>query len=121
MEMLFSYGTLQLENVQKETFGRLLTGTKDVLLGYVLSEIRIKDQDVIQKSGTDIHPILKYTGINSDQVEGTIFQITEDELHQADTYEVDEYTRIKGNFKSGISAWIYADASQFTDSGTKSN
>ena len=56
MEKLFSYGTLQMENVQKETFGRLLVGAKDVLLGYVLSEVKIKDKAVIEKSGTDIHP-----------------------------------------------------------------
>ncbi|MCE0495015.1 gamma-glutamylcyclotransferase family protein [Vibrio salinus] len=111
MEKLFSYGTLQLETVQKETFGRLLTGSKDILLGYVLSEIQIKDKDVIAKSGTDIHPILKYTGNNSDQVEGTVFQITKEELAQADDYEVDEYTRVKGNFQSGASAWIYAGQS----------
>ncbi len=118
MEKLFSYGTLQLENVQKETFGRLLKGSNDSLLGYVLSEIKIKDKDVIAKSGTDIHPILKFTGDDSDQVEGTIFQITSEELSQADAYEVDEYVRIEGRFKSGTSAWIYADARQVKDPDT---
>ena len=29
MVKLFSYGTLQLERVQKETFGRLLIGSKE--------------------------------------------------------------------------------------------
>lgn len=32
---LFSYGTLQQENVQRATFGRLLDGTPDALMGYV--------------------------------------------------------------------------------------
>jgi gamma-glutamylcyclotransferase (GGCT)/AIG2-like uncharacterized protein YtfP len=112
MEKLFSYGTLQLENVQRETFGRLLTGIKDILVGYILSEVKIRDKDVIKKSGTDIHPILKYTGNISDQIEGTIFHITPEELEQADAYEVDEYARIEGNFKSGTLAWVYADAKQ---------
>lgn len=112
MEKLFSYGTLQIKNVQKETFGRLLVGKKDTLLGYVLSEVKIKDQDVIRKSGKDIHPILKYTGNQLDQVEGTIFEITQEELEQADSYEVEEYARTNGIFKSGLNAWIYADATQ---------
>ncbi len=42
LEKLFSYGTLQMENVQKETFGRTLKGTKDILVGYILSEVKIK-------------------------------------------------------------------------------
>lgn len=110
MEKLFSYGTLQMENVQKKTFGRILKGTKDTLVGYILSEIKIKDQSVIEKSGTDIHPILKLTDNPLDQVEGTIFDITQQELQQADDYEVEEYARIEADFKSGKKAWVYADA-----------
>ncbi|MBF9002428.1 gamma-glutamylcyclotransferase family protein [Vibrio nitrifigilis] len=112
MEKLFSYGTLQIENVQKETFGRLLVGKKEILLGYILSEVKIKDQEVIRKSGKDIHPILKYTGNQLDKVEGTIFEISPEELAQADSYEVEEYVRTKGMFQSGSKAWIYADATQ---------
>ena len=112
MEKLFSYGTLQMENVQRETFGRILKGSKDILVGYVLSEVKITDKTVIDKSGTDTHPILKATQILSDEVEGTIFEVTHEELMQADDYEVEEYARIKADFKSGISAWVYTDASQ---------
>lgn len=112
MEKLFSYGTLQMEPVQKETFGRKLTGSKETLLGYVLSEVKIKDSHVIKTSGTDIHPILRYTGNRSDEVEGTVFDISLEELHQADEYEVDEYARISATFLSGISAWVYAAADQ---------
>ena len=112
LEKLFSYGTLQMENVQKETFGRILEGDKDTLVGYVLSEVKITDKTVIEKSGTDIHPILKATNSISDEVEGTVFEITYEELMQADAYEVKEYARIKADFKSGNKAWVYADASQ---------
>ncbi len=116
MEKLFSYGTLQMENVQKETFGRILEGVKDTLVGYVLSEVKIKDKAVIEKSGTDIHPILKATNNICDEVEGTVFEITHDELMLADDYEVEEYARIKADFKSGNKAWVYADASQIKNS-----
>jgi len=110
MEKLFSYGTLQLETVQLETFGRLLTGNEDILPGYTLDEIQIQDKAVIATSGTDRHPILKYTGLSSDSVAGTVFEITEDELQQSDEYEVAEYQRVSAQLKSGVTAWIYADA-----------
>ncbi|WP_428023912.1 hypothetical protein [Arcobacter sp.] len=41
-----------------------------------------------------------------------VFEITHEELIQADNYEVEEYVRIKADFKSGNKAWVYADASQ---------
>jgi gamma-glutamylcyclotransferase (GGCT)/AIG2-like uncharacterized protein YtfP len=107
MEKLFSYGTLQFEKVQLETFGRKLVGKNDSLIGYVLSEVKITDKAVIETSGTDIHPILKFTGNPSDLVEGTVFEVTLEELNQADKYEVDEYVRIKGSFASGEKAWAY--------------
>ncbi|MGH9961724.1 MAG: gamma-glutamylcyclotransferase, partial [Pyrinomonadaceae bacterium] len=34
MPLLFSYGTLQQESVQLSTFGRLLQGQGDALLGF---------------------------------------------------------------------------------------
>lgn len=107
MEKLFSYGTLQLEQVQQSTFGRLLGGTKDTLIGYNLSTIKITDPVVIEKSGTDIHPILRFTGALSDEVPGTVFDVSRHELKQADEYEVDDYTRISVKLKSGIDAWMY--------------
>jgi hypothetical protein len=33
MPLLFSYGTLQQEGVQRATFGRLLKGSADALVG----------------------------------------------------------------------------------------
>ncbi len=111
MYKLFSYGTLQYEQVQKELFGRLLEGEDDVLCGYVVADLKIQDAEVIRKSGTDIHPILQSTGKISDEVEGTIYQVTEEELEQADKYEIKDYSRIEVRFKSGVSAWVYAAAS----------
>ena len=108
MQKLFSYGTLQQANVQRELFGRTLDGHKDTLEGYQLSQITITDQAVIKKSGKTIHPILRFTGCPSDIVEGSVYQITDEELAQADHYEVEQYLRVRGQFSSGKSAWIYA-------------
>ncbi len=108
LENLFSYGTLQQEKVQIETFGRKLEGEKDTLVGYCISEIEIKDEAVIEASGKNIHPIVRWTGNNSDEVEGTVFEITKEELYQSDKYEVEEYQRVAAELKSGKTTWIYA-------------
>ena len=108
MELLFSYGTLQQENVQLANFGRTLSGTKDALKKYTVGEVRITDKKVIKESGKDIHPILRYTDNPSDEVIGTVFELTTKELAQADTYEVDDYQRISVLLKSGKRCWIYA-------------
>lgn len=110
MPKLFSYGTLQQENVQLATFGRKLVGSKDELIGYQLGEIEITDADVVAKSGKRFHPMLIKTNNPNDKVVGVIFDITDDELAQADSYEVDDYVRVEGHFNSGATAWIYADA-----------
>lgn len=110
MEKLFSYGTLQMPQVQTDTFGRLLDGKKDTLIGYQLAEVTITDQAVIQSSGTNIHPILKHTGNPDDHVEGTVFEVSKDELAQADEYEVDDYQRVRASFLSGQTAWAYVCA-----------
>ncbi|MEP7271793.1 MAG: gamma-glutamylcyclotransferase, partial [Acidobacteriota bacterium] len=61
-EFLFSYGTLQLEAVQMATFGRLLTGTPDVLPGFEQTSLEIQAPSVIAISGKAHHTIAKFTG-----------------------------------------------------------
>lgn len=112
MERLFSYGTLQQENVQQVNFGRKLAGEEAVLTGYRLSEIKISDANVVKQSGKAYHPILIFTGSVSDEVKGSCFWLTPEELAQADRYEVAEYTRINATTKDGKSCWIYAASSE---------
>src|SRR5438105_3878856 len=52
MPLLFSYGTLQLANVQLSTFGRLLEGNLDELLGYEHSLFKIEDPSDDVMSGS---------------------------------------------------------------------
>lgn len=107
MILLFSYGTLQDDNVQLETFGRVLNGYKDFLVGYKLDYIEIFDKEVLKKSGQRFHPILSYSGEKNDKVQGVLFEITEEELKKADEYEVADYKRIKITFESGKDGFIY--------------
>ena len=109
-ELLFSYGTLQLERVQMATFGRLLSGTRDALPGFALVPLAIDDQAVVAISGTARHTMATFTGITSDVVSGTVLAITVDELQKADTYEVAAVTRVAVVLQSGTRAWAYVDA-----------
>lgn len=107
VHFLFSYGTLQLEKVQLESFGRKLVGKPDRLYSYKLGQLVITDPSVLEKSNQTVHPIAIKTNDSKDFIEGMIFEITENELKQADNYEVDDYQRIFELFESGQTAWIY--------------
>lgn len=109
-EKLFSYGTLQQEEVQLATFGRKLTGAADHLVGYQLSMLQITDPYVLATSGKEFHPIAIFTGNEKDYVEGTVFDVTQQEILQADRYEADNYKRLFAPCRSGISAWVYVKA-----------
>jgi gamma-glutamylcyclotransferase (GGCT)/AIG2-like uncharacterized protein YtfP len=106
-ERLFSYGTLQQENVQLATFGRLLKGTPDALVGFAVQMVEIRDPQVVAISGKTHHPGLVRTGRSSDRVPGTVFRITPAELTSADAYEVYEYQRVEAELASGGRAWVY--------------
>lgn len=108
-EKLFSYGTLQYETVQRHNFGRRLEGLKDQLPGFKLSILEITAPQVIAVSGETFHPIITYTGNLKDCVEGKVFDLTQEELQKADSYEVSDYKRIAAKLASGTSAWVYVN------------
>lgn len=109
-ELLFSYGTLQLDAVQLSTFGRLLDGSADVLPGFEQAMVLIDDPDVVATSGQTHHPILSFSGDLAHSVAGRVFRISPDELAQADRYEVAAYRRVSVTLASGLQAWVYVDA-----------
>jgi hypothetical protein len=108
-ELLFSYGTLQLEAVQMATFGRQLAGTPDVLEGFELVSLKIEDQAVIAVSGKAHHTKARFTGRASDLVSGVVFRLTPDEIQCADKYEVSAVKRVGIVLQSGVRAWVYVD------------
>ncbi len=109
-ELLFSYGTLQLETVQLATFGRRLPGVKDALPGYAQKLLKIEDAAVVATSGKTHHPIVQFTGRDEDSVDGMFFAVTAEELRNADKYEVAAYQRVAVTLRSGHRAWVYVDA-----------
>jgi hypothetical protein len=109
-ELLFSYGTLRQRDVQLSTFGRLLDGRPDAIVGFDLDYVTITDPHVIATSGSDRHPILRPSDRADAAVEGTVFAISHAELLAADEYEVDDYRRISVPLRSGDHAWVYVFA-----------
>ena len=109
-ENLFSYGTLREEAVQLAIFGHRIAGAPDAIIGYRLRAQIITDAKAIAISGRAEHTTLERTGDDADAVEGTVFQLTPEELAQADAYEDKSYHRIEVRLRSGIDAWVYVKA-----------
>jgi hypothetical protein len=103
---LFSYGTLQLPEVQRATYGRLLEGRPDAMLGWALAPMRISDPEVVRLSGLAVHTIARRTGNAEDRIAGVVFSISEAELAATDAYEVDP-VRIETELESGLRAFVY--------------
>jgi gamma-glutamylcyclotransferase (GGCT)/AIG2-like uncharacterized protein YtfP len=108
VEPLFSYGTLQLEQVQRSQFGRLLEGVDDVLHGYVVTELQIRDPAVLDASGIETH--LALVRGDGPPIVGKVFQLTTQELAAADVYESENYVRAWVPLASGTHAWVYVKA-----------
>jgi gamma-glutamylcyclotransferase (GGCT)/AIG2-like uncharacterized protein YtfP len=108
--LLFSYGTLQDKAVQLADFGRELTGHPDAITGYTQDMLEITDPEVLRISGKTHHPIVRPSTSPQDEVAGTVFEITPDELAAADEYEVSDYKRVSAKLKSGAEAWVYVQA-----------
>jgi hypothetical protein len=107
-EYLFSYGTLQKEQVQLKLFGRLLNGVKDTLPGYKVSPIEITDKAFLSKGEQKNQLTVILTNDKNDRIEGTALEMTPEELLLADKYEPENYKRISVELVSGKRAWIYA-------------
>jgi gamma-glutamylcyclotransferase (GGCT)/AIG2-like uncharacterized protein YtfP len=110
MPLLFSYGTLQQEDVQLSTFGRLLRGQRDDLPGFEASSVPIEDPQLVATTGRTHHANVTFNGGANNRVTGTVFEVTEAELAAADHYEkIASYTRIAATLASGKQAWLYVD------------
>ncbi|MEV5568960.1 GDSL-type esterase/lipase family protein [Spirillospora sp. NPDC052269] len=106
--LLFSFGTLLDEQVQKTLFGRPVPSEPAALAGYATRPLRITDPSVIATSGLDVH--LTLTREIGAEVEGAVLRLTDEDLAAADAYEVDDYVRRRVRLTSGETAWAYLDA-----------
>lgn len=107
LQRLFSYGTLQLAEVQRATFGREVPTRPDRLVGYRRDLLAISDPEVVRLSGQTHHPIITRSGNPHDVVAGVVLEVTAAELAHADSYEVREYRRVLAPLAGGGEAWVY--------------
>jgi gamma-glutamylcyclotransferase (GGCT)/AIG2-like uncharacterized protein YtfP len=106
--LLFSYGTLQEEDVQLSTFGRRLIGQRDELPRFEQTLVRIGDPRVAAAIGKTHHANVEFSGNEDSRVAGMVFEITDAELASVDEYEVAFlYTRVVATLASGREAWLY--------------
>ena len=96
--------------MQRSTFGRLLQGQRDELVGFEQSLLRVEDPEFVAASGKTHHAIVKFNGRSDSRVRGMVFEVTDAELVKADRYEPAGYKRIATVLASGKQAWVYADA-----------
>jgi hypothetical protein len=108
MSLLFSYGTLQQEDVQLATFGRRLGGKRDELPGFEPALVQIDDPATARALGRTHHANVRASGKADSRVAGTVFEISDAELARADAFEAPfSYDRIAATLASGVRAWVY--------------
>ena len=101
MPRLFSYGSLRESRVQLATFGRLLHGGPDELVGFERGHAPRPDKQLAN--------VIR-NGRGDSRVAGMAFEVSEDELLAADEYErADGYVRVAVSLASGAQAWVYVD------------
>lgn len=111
MPWIFSYGTLQHDDVQRATYGRLLEGREDALVGFELTTVRIADPQRAAMLGRTHNANAAFDGREDSRVQGMVFEISDAELVDTDRYEeADRYKRIAVTLASGLEAWVYVDA-----------
>ena len=103
MEQLFAYGTLKEKDIQETIFGRILKGTPETLVGYVINQIHIEEE-----FGVAQYPIITPTHNPEDTISGMLYDLTEAQLQLADTYEGLYYKRIQVQLQSEQTAWVYS-------------
>jgi hypothetical protein len=106
---LFSYGTLQLREVQLANYGRELDGSHDALVGFKLITLPDRDPDAVRISGAKTHFVVRRTGDPADRVPGTVYLLTAEELARTDRYEGSDYGRAELLLESGRRALVYVE------------
>ncbi|THU00694.1 gamma-glutamylcyclotransferase [Lampropedia puyangensis] len=106
---LFTYGTLQREEVQQHLFGRTLSGQAAQLQGFTLGYIEQHD-DASRLTGLSRFLMLEPNPASTQTIAGMVYQLTQSDLQQADLYEGPQYQRIEVPLTSGQRAWVYVTA-----------
>jgi hypothetical protein len=108
MALVFSYGSLQEEAVQLETFGRRLTGFPDALVGYETELVPVTRKDDPHYGRKTHHLNLKANGRAQSRVAGTALDVSDAELALTNRFEERSgYARIAARTAGGRDVWLY--------------
>lgn len=94
---MFSYGSLQDEDIQRTLYQRKLLGFKSTLKGYRLLDNKIESK----------YPIISKTNNSNEAITGIAFEISSEEVLITDHYEGNNYQRVEVKLESGHTAWCY--------------
>nr|WP_246020100.1 gamma-glutamylcyclotransferase family protein [Muriicola soli] len=78
-------------------FSRVLKGSKDQLKAHSVSPEKVGG----------LYPTIQKSGNAEDKVNGSVFIVSEEEMHLVDSYEGEAYLRKEVILESGIKAWVY--------------
>lgn len=99
---LFTYGSLQDEQIQTALFERKLKGKPDTLLGYEIAKEKL----------AGIYPVIFKSPSTISGLSGMVYELNKTDLEKADEYEGEDYQRIEVVLNSGTKAWVYVGKSQ---------
>lgn len=106
-QLVFSYGALQIAELQRSILGRVFPAEADILPGFTADYAEMADPRFAELTGTSTHAVLRRTGDPRDKVIGSVYRFTEDELDAADQFEVAMFRREQVVLASGRTAWVY--------------
>lgn len=105
--LVFAYGILKIEKIQVKNYGKKLEGSSDILRGYKLNSITIKDTVLIEDIETNNFEIAVNTKDENDIIEGFVFEINGEELAKTDQYLNTHYMRVLETNQKGEDVWVY--------------
>lgn len=94
--LVFAYGTLLDERVQRRIIGRSVPSLPDTLVGYSKAALRLR-HGVYAIAVPD----------DAGRIEGGVLHVTPRELELMDLYEGPQYERVQVELASGKKAWVY--------------
>ena len=112
MPLIFAYGSLRQEEVQRSILGRALNGHPDDLVGFERGSVKIEAANVDNEAARTHHANVIKTDDHNTRISGMVFEITAAELAKLDRYEAEfSYKRVPTTLASGGEAWVYVHSS----------
>jgi gamma-glutamylcyclotransferase (GGCT)/AIG2-like uncharacterized protein YtfP len=95
---VFAYGTLCNANVRKQVLGYDPPAFSCEVKGFRLEKIQLE---------TEEYPILVENSGCTGTIQGSFFEVDEEDLLLLDAYETNAYRRKKTKLSNGIKSWVY--------------